>query len=282
MKISSYATFYNNVFTLNLEEAASSAAALGADGVELLDISPRTGDALFQRFTPDNFSVALNKHGLEVSCYSVGACLYTSDEKTAISSLFSHIDFASKLGSPFFHHTFTLGLDATPSTLPYADVLHRILPLAEKIADRCNAHGMVCLYEPQGYYFNGIEGIEKLYCEMKTRGYNVGICADTGNPLFVDCAPDAFIDHFKNEIRHVHVKDYVTSLVPLGIHGDIQKSTSGIYLYDTPLGSGNVNVKKCLSLLKATNYNGYISLEGLPDSAIESADRDYVINTLNK
>ena len=271
MKFSSYTTFFNLISTSGLEEACASAKRLGTECVELLDICPSYSTPLYERYTVKGISDALAHNGLTLSCYSLGANLCTPDKENMLENVFRHVKLAAELGSPFFHHTFTLGLDATPKTAPFDKVFKEVLPLAKRIAEYVNALGMTCLYEPQGYYFNGVDNLKRLLTEMKTSGYNVGICADTGNPLFIGSGPNEIFSHFKDDIRHVHVKDYIpckerTDLVTL----------SGGYLYDCPLGEGIAEVDKCLDVLASSGYEANISLEVVGDEPLVIRDMEYV------
>lgn len=259
---SSYTTFYFTELKSGFFEACASAKRLGLSYVELLDFIPRGGKALFEKYDVEEMKEALAAHDLSLSCYSLGASLYTDDEQALLRDVKRHVRLAHALGSPYFHHTLTLGINATPDTLPYNEVLARVTPLAERIAGEVNDLGMTCLYEPQGYYFNGISGLERLLYTMRGEGYDVGICADTGNPLFVDCAPKDVFAHFKDDIRHVHIKDYVIN----GCKTE-NLTASGDYLDDCRLGRGIAGVDACLDILTSSGYSGNASLEVAGDEA---------------
>ena len=124
----------------------------------------------------------------------------------------------------------------------------------------CESRGITCLYEPQGMYFNGIKGLKGLVDKLKANGRKVGVCADFGNSLFVDEAPDEVIGAFIDDVRHVHVKDYVASSEPINGIVDL-KSKGGKYLYHSELGTGVANVDACFELLKKVGYSGNISFE---------------------
>jgi len=260
MKLSSYNTFMKMLMTEGLESACESASRLGFGGVELLDACPLNRKATYEKYTVDEYLRAFEKYNLRPACYSTAACLWSDDEEATLGELFRQADFAAAIGTKLFHHTFTIGLPHTPDTLPYQEVLARVVPVAQKVAEHCDRLGMTCLYEPQGFYVNGIDGLETLYEEMARRVQNIGICGDMGNPLFAEAEPEKLFAHFAPYIKHVHVKDYIRTETPLpDIKGS--RSRGGKYLYDCRLGDGIVNIGACIKSLVQVGYDGYISFE---------------------
>ena len=275
MKLSSYNTFMGMLMREGLECACESASRLGFEGVELLDFCPLRRKATYEFYTVDEYLRAFEKYHLSLACYSTAACLWSDNEDALLDELFRQADFAAALGSKLFHHTFTIGLPHTPDTLPYKDVLARVVPVAQKVAEHCDKLGITCLYEPQGFYVNGIDGLGMLYEEMKKRAHNIGICGDVGNPLFVDAEPEAIFKHFASDIKHVHVKDYIRTDEPLP-EGKASRSQAGKYLYDCRLGNGVVNIGACIESLVRAGYDGYISFEIAGDEAVVADAIRYV------
>lgn len=270
MKFSSYNSFLGDLYKYGLDYAAERASRLGYSGVELLDLCPKRMKTTYERYTVDEYRRAFDKNSLELACYSSAALLYLDDEKALFEELYREADFAAALGSKFFHHTFTIGLSETPKTLEFEKVLHRVAPLAENIAEYCDKRGLTALYEPQGAYFNGTDGFLKLCEEMKSRGVKFGVCGDVGNPLFADCLGEDVFELCKNDIMHVHVKDYIMSDEPLPEYPGNQMSVSGKHLYDFEVGKGVVNIKGCFDVLKSVGYDGYFSIElGADDEGTE-------------
>ena len=66
-----------------------------------------------------------------------------------------------------------------------------------------------------------------------------------------------------NEIKHVHVKDYkfyAPNTAPEGIK--TYPSVGGTLIQPVDLGKGSIDIEYCLNLLKKSNYQGAIALEG--------------------
>ena len=271
MKFSSYNTFLHDLRKSGIEYAAAHAAQTGFSGVELLDLCPLRHKPTYQLCSVDEYKAAFEKHSLELACYSSAALLYLDNEKEMMEEICRQADFAADLGSKYFHHTFTIGLSETPTTLGFDKVLARVAPIAENIAEHCEKRGMTAIYEPQGAYFNGKEGFIALLDEMKSRGVGYGVCGDVGNPLFDDCRGEEVFALCKDSIKHVHVKDYVVSDEPLPQYVGNQMSKSGKHLYDCEVGTGVIDFKACFDVLKSVDYDGYFSIELLADD--ESAER---------
>ena len=271
MKFSSYNMFLKDLYKDGLEYAASHAAKLGFSGVELLDFCPLRSKPTYSLYSIDEYKAAFEKYSLELACYSSAALLYTDDEQAVLEEIYRQAEFASALGSKYFHHTFTIGLSSKPDTLAFSAVLERVAPMAEKVASKCRELGMTAIYEPQGAYFNGKNGFMALFNEMKGRGAEIGVCGDVGNTMFFDEGAEKLFAECAADIKHVHVKDYIVSDVPLPEYPGNMKSISGMHLYDCEVGMGAIDLRSCFELLCKVGYDGYFSIELLEDD--EGAER---------
>ena len=255
MKFANYTQFYRDREQHGIEYAAEHAAKLGLDGVEYFVSAPSPIYA-----SAKDEKAVLDRYGLDVVCYSVGVQLFVNDQKTVEEQMLREIEAAAILGASYFHHTLcpSYVIDAVPSS--YEEVFKRIVDVAERIARACNQHGITCLYEPQGMYFNGVEGLEKMVCEIQRRGCKVGVCGDFGNSLFVDVDPRRIFDRFCKDICHVHVKDYLVTDQPIP-DKTAYRSASGKYIHDTLIGQGVVDFAHGFEALRRAGYDGVISLE---------------------
>ena len=199
------------------------------------------------RFEPEQaraLAAYARERGVRMQCFSTATTLAGPGADEALAELLRWVDVAAALGVPWFHHTLYCALDAAECTMPYDAVLHEVVPRARKVFDYAAQHGMRCLYEPQGLYFNGCEGFGKL---LEAIDRPVGVVLDTGNPAFVGEQPDAFAERFADRIVHVHVKDYV--LRP------------GQPPQDVGLGQGDIRLRRTLEILARHRYSGRYVLE---------------------
>ena len=266
MKFTNYNPFYEDQKRFGIEYAAERTVALGFDSVEFL-MAPYTEHI-------EDVSAAraiLERYGLRVSCYSVYVQLFTSDQSEVERHMLRHVEEAAALGAKYIHHTLFPIYNQARIENSYDEVFSGIIALAERIAKECNRLGIVCLYEPQGAYFNGVDGLDRFLQEMRRRGCEVGICGDFGNSLFVDVDPREVIGRFARDIRHVHVKDYLVTDEEIS-ERKRRSGVSGHYLYDAALGEGSVDFLHGFRALKQAGYDGAISFEiGGSDAELKSA-----------
>ncbi len=204
------------------------------------------------------YRAVLSEYGLDVACYSVGVNLYGSPEAEA--KLLRHVELAAAVGSPYLHHTFILSAKPEEEGTPtFEEALADLLPRAKRIADHAKRFGVTCLYEEQGFYFNGLENFGRLLDSMKAVCDNVGVCGDFGNIVFADEGAAAYIRRFAGDIKHVHVKDYRPAMP--GEEKPGWETVSWHYMVDCPLGEGICEAGECLQILKEAGYGGPLAFE---------------------
>ena len=237
----------------------------------------------------------MDVRGVRCACYSVSINILSdvlgpAQNLSGVEVLKKSADYAKILGSPFLHHTLTIGYEPPCGEVQtLADLLPALLERAGQVAAYANSIGLTVLYEPQGFYVNGLDGFSVFYEAMKARGYRVGVCGDTGNSLYVGCDPAAFFERYAAEILHVHLKD-------LHIENEVLNRTSttasrrwdvirdGRYITDTLLGEGMVDLDACLRALDRVGYAGAYSLETFYWNTLSVSlrenllrDRDYLL-----
>ena len=267
IKFANYTVFRDDIRNYGLEYAARHTAELGFDSVEFLDVLPSAKPMLPTLGTAEGVKEILNKYHLTVACYSVALQLLTDHQADIEQQMKNQIDFAVAIGAPMIHHTLVPNLSLEKSALSYDEVLSKTFDSAERIAAYCNKRGMTCIYEPQGMYFNGVEGLKCFYDKMKSLGYDVGICGDFGNSVFVDVAPELVFETFSEHIKHVHIKDYRIADTPdKACENAAFRSQGGKWIYDADFGCGSINIGKCFDILKQIKYDGQISFEFMADN----------------
>lgn len=276
MKFTNYVLFSHELQQRGLGYALDHTSKLGFEAVEWLDSALDESSIIPDMDAARATKNELNARNLTVSCYSVLVDLLGENVDKMMDRVYRHIEYAAEFGSPYVHHTLIPAYKFKPGIPTYEDALLRVADNAERIAKRCNEYGIICLYEPQGIYFNGVPGLKALLSEMKSRGCNVGLCGDTGNSVLVDTPPVEIFKNFAEDIKHIHVKDY--KYVPK-CDGKNYFTTSGKYVADAGLGEGISEVVKCFDCVK--DYSGNISFEMRCDDAQMLKNIEYVKNILN-
>lgn len=266
MQFTMYSDFYRLLQKDGIEIAASTAARAGFSAVEMLELGKPS-------LIPDaecalRAKKILDTHGLSVACYSVALdllpSLSESNPKTdAFETVKQAAEIASILGSPYFHHTLIPNLNPIKhqERPPFADIFEKLADRASRVAEICNRLGITVLYEPQGFYVNGVQPFGAFYREMQRRGHDVGVCGDIGNVLFADGSPVEFYRAYAKEFRHVHLKDYrKCSPDEAPPHGSLSSLGGTVYV-PAPIGQGLIDYPTCTNILREAGYRGTLALE---------------------
>lgn len=124
------------------------------------------------------------------------------------------------------------------------------------ILDTAQVHGITINIEPHGYFTTKPDLMERMLAFHDSPLLRMNM--DTGNTFIAGQNPVAFLRRFLNKVSHVHVKDVSASLAEKCLGGQ-----TGIAVSHCALGDGvNAdNIRECLALLKANDYQGTLSIE---------------------
>ena len=260
MNYTMYSGFSEMVGKVGIEKTAEYAKGLGFTSVEIFSNSVNK----IANTIPDVASArkareVLDRYGLPVACYSVYANAWRDEE--SIQNMMEQVELAAVLGSPYVHHTMLPWIEMPTNAPAFDEAIDAAVAAAKRIANHAEKFGITCIYEDQGYYVNGVEGFGVFYREIKKHCKNVGVCGDLGNILFVNEKPEAFLAAYIDDVRHVHVKDYLQkeAVESPGVYWLKAKGKS--WLRDTMVGHGVIDVEACMKILKDAGYNGAFALE---------------------
>ena len=286
MNFSMYSAFFPITSKEGYAAAIARAEALGCSSVEVLE-----GDPYAPTLVPDvaaarELRALLAERGMSVSCYSAGLIFDLTDptrhaHEVFVGTLKRLLDIAAALGSPFFHHTMVLHLEKPAGWPSFEEALPRLADAAEEVARYAAEYGIVCLYEPQGYYVNGHDRFPRFYAEMKRRVSNIGVCGDVGNILFAEGDPARFFCDYASEIPHAHIKDYKIADAPDG-EGEWLRTQGGRYVCEVLTGTGDIDLAACLSALAGAGYSGAFSVESMLGLDRLEEATDAVMRTVRK
>ena len=265
MKFTMYSGFSERLAQYGIEKIAKLVAETGFSSVEFLEyLIPGRKFIVPDFASASKIKKELNKYDLDVRCYSVFANIW--NELTTKQDFRKALEIAAELGAPYFHHTL-LPWDKPPVDAPsFEDGIKLSIEAAAKVAEYAKPLGITCIYENQGQYINGVSGFGAFYWELKRNCTNVGICGDLGNILSVTEKPEDFLTVFQDEIVHVHIKDYKYVSPPLLPGHSYWQDKENNWLCEAEIGTGVVDFKACMKVLKESGYNGSYSLElNVPD-----------------
>ena len=256
------------IFTLpdpkmTFREAVDYAKKLGLDAIE-----PYPAREFIQPDVEEAQRLAeyAKEQGVGICCFSMAADIVSGDRKAEIENLKRYADVAAALGSPYLHHTLYPALGFKDNRWTFKEALKYAVEGVREIYDYAEQLGVKCLYEDQGFCFNGVQRFDDFLGEVNR---DVGVVADLGNILFVGEQPEAFTARFAPLVKHVHVKDYLHKDSRWPSPGEGWYVTrDGGYLRGTVPGHGVVNFQRVFSILQSVGYDGFFSLEydGMEDA----------------
>ena len=260
MHFTMYVNFIELLAELGPEAAAKKVKEMGFESVEVLEsTAPGHPTVIPDVDTARRVRQIFEAEGLHFACYSVGTNLYHAPENEA--SLCRHAEIACALGAPYLHHTSLPGLVLTEDSPAFEEAITVAADAAARVANYAATLGLTCIYEDQGMYVNGIEGFGRFLAEMKKRCSNVGVCADTGNIMFADETPAPFFEAFKDDIKHVHFKDYLWAEGPESPGRYWLPTKGGHFVRPTWVGDGVIDLEACMKVLKSIGYDGALAYE---------------------
>ena len=222
----------------------SMAKDLGYDGIEIRGLGQDIVAVKAKPFTEKYLPATVNKLkslGLEIPCLSSGCALKFKDkEDETISEITSYIDLAAKLGTPYIR---ILG-DKDPMPVDEVDddyVASVLTKLADIAKEKCD---VTLLVETNGVYAD----TKRLKALLDKVGRSeVAALWDMHHP-YRYCGESAAetIANLGTYIRYCHIKDSVMT------DGNLQYKL---------MGEGDMPLQGMLDSLKATGYEGYVSLE---------------------
>lgn len=233
---------------------------LGCDGVEfVLDDTTPDGS------TPREYALALTAHakevGLEVPIYTTGANFFVNDPESEVERICKHIDIASECGIPLLRHDITWSYyPEYDGVKTYQKVIEAVAPVISKVADYAKSKGVMTCSENHGRLMQDSNRMVELFNAVNNKNY--GFLCDIGNFGGVDEDCFTSVSRLMELIVHVHAKDCFTrSGMSYNPGRGYNLSRGGNYRRATIFGHGNVPTYQILNAIRASGYDGYVSLE---------------------
>lgn len=251
---------------LNLIELA---ADMGFEGIEFTDIKPPEG------VSAEDYAVALReestKQRLPIVNYTVGAdFLNCKDSEKETERLIRQVEIAKLLGAKGMRHDATGGYKTQEKSYKgFAQALPTLVHCCGAVSDYAAQYGISTMVENHGYFCQESSRVEQLVNSVARP--NFGALIDVGNFVCADDNPASAVGRLAPYVKHVHVKDfYIRSGNGFHPGTGFFPSRGGQYLRGAIIGQGDVPVYQCLSVLKNSGYDGYVSIEfeGMEESLL--------------
>lgn len=217
---------------------------------------------------------------LPLSNYAISADVlkWDKDERQAeIRAIQAHVDVAARLGITRMRHDIASFARPREADTPadFEKEFFMMVEAATEVADYAARSGITTMVENHGFFVNGSDRLIRLV-EAVNRP-NFKMCLDTGNLLCVDEPPETSMRKCIPYAGMIHIKDfYIRKKDRLsGLHGPFDpkaegwfESLGGNMLRGAILGQGDIDTVSVVRDIRASGYDGYISLEfeGIEDS----------------
>ncbi|MBP1988619.1 sugar phosphate isomerase/epimerase family protein [Paenibacillus eucommiae] len=201
--------------------------------------------------------------GIDISNYTVAANFVQPDEaawEQEILRVKGEVDVAAELGVKLMRHDVAWRPPGECSIVQFQEDLPKLAEACRRIADYAAQFGITTSVENHGYYMQASERIESLIHAVERSNFRTTM--DTGNFICVDESP---VKGVRNNIQlasMIHLKDfYIRSRHRNPGAGFFFQTSGGNYLRGAIVGQGDIDIPEILGIIKASGYDGYISIE---------------------
>ncbi|WP_264876466.1 sugar phosphate isomerase/epimerase family protein [Vibrio agarivorans] len=137
---------------------------------------------------------------------------------------------------------------------------HQMVSLLNSIIEIANQYGLRCLLHPGiGGYISYKDEIEFVMHQIPAS--RLGLCLDVGHVFLDGMDPVSMILQYGKRIQHVHLKDVNTEKLRVAIRNKLEWVDAYSEGLITPLGDGDMKLKKVIEALKSVDYEGWLVVE---------------------
>ena len=269
---------YINGGKLTQKTAIAKAKEMGFDDIEFTDLCPEEGKTQLEYAA--ELKEEAEKCGIEISAYAIGANLAKADEaefRAEVERLKGQVDVAAAMGAKFMRHDVMYNYDDFRA---FDMALPTIAKGAREVTGYAESKGVKTMVENHGFICQDPERVERLICTVNHPNY--GLLLDIGNFLCADVEPVLAVSKLVNLAFMVHAKDFRIYDYYIGRQIGFQTRAKN-RLEGMSVGYGDIKMKQCLEIIKASGFDGYMDIEyeGSGD-CIEGIQRslDYLRNNI--
>ena len=239
---------------------------MGFDGIEFIDLDPPEG------VTEEQYAEMIReeseKLSLPVTAYTISAnMLKDTGVDAEVERICRKVDIATILGAKNLRHDAAWSVpDDIRAFAGFEQVLPTLIDGCKKVTEYARTKGVTTMIENHGFFCQDSERVEKII--NGTGSANFGVLLDMGNFACADENSALATGRLAPYIKHVHAKDFhIKSGNSLNPGKGFFKSRGGNYLRGAIIGHGDIPVMQCLSIIKDSGYEGFVSIEfeGLED-----------------
>lgn len=236
------------------------AKEMGFDGIEFIDLDAPEGvsEAEYAKMLREESE----KVGLPIIAYTISANLLSENGLYAeVERVCRKVDIAEILGAKCLRHDAAWSMPAdVKNHKGFEDVLPVLVDGCRRITEYAAEKGITTMIENHGFFCQDSERVEKIVNGVSNP--NFGVLFDIGNFCCADEDSAKAAGRLAPYIKHVHAKDFhIRSGNGLNPGKGFFKSRGGNYLRGSIIGHGDIPVYQCLSVIRNSGYEGWLSVE---------------------
>ena len=238
------------------------AKEIGFEGIEFAEI--HTPEGQDKKEYAKELNEECKKVGIIPVQYSIGAdFIYGSDGdiEKEIDCLKYEVDVAEALGVSGMRHDGTGGFrDEDKKTKGFNEALPYLIKGCKAVTEYAKTKGIRTMMENHGYFCQDSDRVERIVTGVADS--NFGLLLDMGNFLCADENPVVAFGKLMPYVSFVHAKDFhIKSGDNIAPTDGFFTTRGGAHLRGAVLGHGDVPVFQCISLVKNSGYDYFITLE---------------------
>lgn len=200
--------------------------------------------------------------GIEISNYAIGAKFIDLDEagyRAEIDRIKRHIDTANRLGIKLLRHDVASRAIPDTGVAQFERDFDTIVKACVELAEYAEQYGIVTSIENHGFHVQGTERVHRIIEAVGRPNFRHTI--DIGNFLCVDEQPVSAVKKSLPYASMVHLKDFYVRPSYQNPGEGWFRSSSGNYLRGAIVGQGDIDMYEVIRQVKASGYDGYVSIE---------------------
>jgi sugar phosphate isomerase/epimerase len=203
--------------------------------------------------------------GIDLSNYSMPANFVQETREAfeeEVERVKRHVDLVHRLGIRHMRHDVTaFSIKPEETTIGHFEKhLHLIVEGSRRIAEYAERYGITTTIENHGFCVQASDRVQRVLLEVNRPNFKTTL--DIGNFLCVDEQPVIGVMKNLPYASLIHVKDFYYR--PFDEHpggGGWIRTTNGNWLRGAIVGHGDLPIRKIIKLIKASGFDGYMTVE---------------------
>ena len=258
ISVSSYSfSQYIRQGKMTLLETIAKAKEIGLEAIEFIDLPGSNLEE--QKACAKELRAEADRLGMTINSYTIAGNLYKNSpeaDEAEVERLKGQVEVAEILGATIMRHDCCYNIYKEGNGRSFDLMLPTIAENARKITEYAATKGIKTCCENHGYIAQDSDRMERLFNAVNHE--NFGLLVDMGNFCCVDEDNVTAVSRVAPYAIHAHAKDMHLSKNPQQGYGQTRGCN---YFKGAVIGNGDVDVDRCIKVLKRAGYDGYLSIE---------------------